>query len=99
MEEKENKNFEAGAIPQGLTKIRIQNLYELGKNVGLTKENIRETLQKKKWIQNCLVIFIALVITTTSYAIFSRPAHYLGISIQDFNTIGQMMYRVFGRIF
>jgi len=99
MEEKENKNFEAGENQLKLIKPRTQKLYELGKTIGLTKENIDEAILKKKWIQNCAIIVVALAITAASYALFSRPAHYIGISTQDFNTIGQMMYRVFGRLF
>jgi hypothetical protein len=99
MEEKENKNLEAGENRLESARTRTQKLYELGKTLGISKVNIDETIRKKKWIQNCLIIVVALAISAASYALFSKPAHYIGISTQDFDTIGQMMYRSFGRFF
>jgi hypothetical protein len=99
MEEKENNNLMAGENKCESTQTRTQKLYEIGRTLGLAKENIDETIRKKKWIQNCFIIVVALAISAASYALFSRPAHYIGISTQDFNAVGEMMYRSFGRLF
>jgi hypothetical protein len=99
MIKKENNIFEADAIPQGLTTTRTEKIYEIGKTLGITRSDIVATLKKKRWIQNCVVLLVAAAITVYSYAMFSKPARYVGISTQDFDTIGQLMYNAFGRFF
>jgi hypothetical protein len=101
MKEKENRNnnFEAAVIPQGLTKTRTEKIYEIGQTLAITRSDIVATIQKKRWIQNCFVLLVAAAITVYSYAIFSKPSHYIGISTRDFDTIGQLMYNAFGRFF
>jgi hypothetical protein len=98
MEEKRN-NLEAAITPQGLAKATTEKIDKIGQTLGITRNDIAATLQKKQWIQNCFILLIAAAVTIYSYAMFAKPSHYGGISSQDFNTIGQLMYNAFGRFF
>jgi len=96
---KEDNNRKADAIQPGLTGIRRQTLYEIGQTLGMTRDDIANTLQKKKMIQNCVMVVVAFIISIGSYVVYAGPTHYVGMSIKDFDTIGRMMYNVFGRMF
>jgi hypothetical protein len=88
---------QAAAIPPGLT-TRPPTLYELGTQTGLTPETIDQATTRKHRILNILLIITAAVLGTLSYAALATPGHYTGVSIQDFNTIGQGIYQMFGRL-
>jgi hypothetical protein len=99
MKQKETLEPKATTIPQGLTKTRTEKIYEIGQTLGITRSDITATLQKKRRIQNCIVLLIAVAILVYSYTILVKSTHYGGISTQDFNAIGQLMYNAFGRSF
>ena len=99
MKEKEKQTPKAGEDQPGPEQTKTRTLYELGATLGLTKDSIDETTRRRNKALNCLLIAIALGASMLSYALLARPGHYIGISTQDFNTIGQMMYGVFGRLF
>lgn len=98
MEQKETLAPKAAPIPQGLTSKTTEKITTIGQTLGITRDDIAATLQKKPWIQNCITLLVTTAIIAYSYAMFAKPNHYGGISIQDFNTIGQWMYNAFGRI-
>lgn len=100
MKEKENRdNLEVAITPQESTRTTTEKINRIGQTLGIARSDIVATLQKKPWIQNCVILLVAAAVTLYSYAMFSKPSHYGGISSQDFNTIGQLMYNAFGRFF
>lgn len=98
-EKEEKKNVEAAILPQEPIRTKTEKINRIGQTLGIARSDIAATLQKKPWIQNCIILLVAGAATLYSYAMFSKPSHYGGISSQDFNTIGQLMYNVFGRFF
>jgi len=99
MEQENSNNIEAAVTPQGLAMTPTEKINKISQTLGITRSDIVATLQKKPWIQNCVFLLVAAAVTLYSYAMFSKPSHYGGISSQDFNTIGQLMYNAFGRFF
>jgi hypothetical protein len=93
------KKNEATAIPNGLTKTKTitDDLHALGTTLGITRDEINNTLQKK-WVQTSAMILIATIVAAFSFVAFSKPAYYWSISSKDFDTMGQLMYNVFGRL-
>jgi hypothetical protein len=100
MKEKDEKeNIKAARTPQESTTIKTEKINKICQTLGIAGSDIAKTLQKKPWIENCIILLVAAVVTLYSYAMLSKLSHYGGISSQDFNTIGQLMYTAFGRIF
>jgi hypothetical protein len=100
MNKKEHTQKQAGTIHQGLTgtNLKIGTLCGLGKDLGITADEITCTVQKKKWIYTCVMIAVASILAASSYVVFSKPAFYISISSKDFDAVGQMMYHVVGRL-
>lgn len=101
MKEQQNKIFQAGAVRTGLTKskTRSQTLYKLGQNLGITQDDIKKTVRRKKVIQTCAMIIVATVAAGYSYMLTSAPLHYTGAGMKDFDIFARMMYTAFGRVF
>ncbi len=99
MKEKENQTQEAGDSQQGFGQNAKQSLYDLGATLGLTKDNVDEATRRRNKALSCLLIIVALAASALSYGLLAQPGHYIGISTQDFSSIGQMMYGAFGRLF
>ena len=87
---------QAAPIPPGLTP--PPTLYDLGTQTGLTPDTIDRTLRRRRRITTILLIIAAATLTALSYASLATPGHYTGVSIQDFDTIGQNIYLMFGRL-
>ncbi len=99
MKQNETLDQKAALIQQGLTPTKTEKIYEIGQSLGITRSDIVKTLQKKPWIQNCITLLVVAAVIVYFYALFAKGNHYGGISIQDFNIIGQQMYTTFGRFF
>jgi hypothetical protein len=89
----------AAPIRKGLTPIKTEKIYEIGQTLGISQKDIMKTLQKKPWIQTCITILIAAVVIVVSSALCVKANHYGGISTQDFDILGRLMYTTFGRFF
>jgi hypothetical protein len=100
MNQKEPTQKKAVAIHLGLTgpKPKIEMLSGIGKDLGITADEITHTVQKKRWIYTCVMIAVASILAASSYVVFSKPAFYISISSKDFDAVGQLMYHVVGRL-
>ncbi|KYK23161.1 hypothetical protein AYK25_02140 [Thermoplasmatales archaeon SM1-50] len=96
MLEKNTLEPKAAEILKGLT-TKTEKIIKIGQILDITNSDIVATLQKKRWIQNIIVILAATTIILYSYAMLAKGAHYGGISVKDFNTIEQLVYSTFGR--
>jgi len=98
MKKTKNRTNQADLLRLEETKPPRQ-LYTIGRTINMSEEEIDRNLQRKGWIQSGILLFTATLLATFSYLVYSSPAHYKAVSIDDFNTLGQMMYTMFGRIF